>query len=209
MNTLSHQSYTSGNPSPLESLLLRSSSKFLVSFFSTWTPDLILKLRLLNLRMHLFVTYIMGVIWNIDTFFENWFHHPEIFRYTLAVCDAFVSGSQALQFFETVRYPTSDLDIFVPLSGFASMNNFLLHEGYTFVSKEPRRNGLTKFVHTMKARQKHGRLRDLNNPNILGIADFVCTEAAGHDAGRKVQVIVSRGESLNCILGFHSSKLTL
>lgn len=52
--------------------------------------------------------------WNVDLKLRRFFLHPKHFRWQLANCNAVVSGSFALQFFDRVVWPDSDFDIFVP-----------------------------------------------------------------------------------------------
>lgn len=51
--------------------------------------------------------------WNVNRTLERFVRDPSAFRSQLGRCDALVSGSVALQFFEKVIWQESDLDIYV------------------------------------------------------------------------------------------------
>lgn len=51
--------------------------------------------------------------WNVDRDLLRFVRNPRRFREVLGKCDALISGSFALQFFERILWEGSDLDIFV------------------------------------------------------------------------------------------------
>jgi hypothetical protein len=51
--------------------------------------------------------------WNINNFLSPFLRDPRSFRSVMAECDAVISGSTALQFFDRVRWSESDLDIYI------------------------------------------------------------------------------------------------
>src|ERR1700722_10611450 len=50
--------------------------------------------------------------WSINTHLERFVDDPLLFRSQLGKCCGIVSGSNALQFFDGVDYPESDMDIY-------------------------------------------------------------------------------------------------
>lgn len=70
--------------------------------------------------------------WDINAKLQRFFNNPCAFRSELGRCEALISGSFALQFFERVTWPQSDLDIFAEEGGnFHSMCIYLeSKEGY-------------------------------------------------------------------------------
>lgn len=52
-------------------------------------------------------------LWNINARLKRFFDDPDAFRAQQRQCDALISGSFALQFFEHVNWPGSDLDMYV------------------------------------------------------------------------------------------------
>ncbi len=54
-----------------------------------------------------------SVAWHINRHLLQFFDDPQGFRSLMAKKEAIVSGSSALQFFDTTHWPSSDLDIFV------------------------------------------------------------------------------------------------
>ena len=70
--------------------------------------------------------------WNLNKRLERFVTNPMEFRRTLGMCGAIISGSFALQFFERVVWPESDLDVFVHQDHYESLSTFLtMREGYT------------------------------------------------------------------------------
>lgn len=51
--------------------------------------------------------------WNVDRHLSRFVRDPQLFRSQMAIRNALVSGSLAVQFFERVVWKESDLDIFI------------------------------------------------------------------------------------------------
>ena len=70
--------------------------------------------------------------WNIDKYLHRFVSDPKKFRSQLGAYDALVSGSLALQFFERVVWPDSDLDVFINVKNVEAFSRYLVtEEGYT------------------------------------------------------------------------------
>lgn len=68
-----------------------------------------------------------GTLWNINARLERFFDSPDEFRARQRQNDALISGSFALQFFEHVTWPGSDLDMYVETGDrMESMHNYLI-----------------------------------------------------------------------------------
>jgi hypothetical protein len=74
--------------------------------------------------------------WNVNRLLGRFVDKPREFRSQMAECDAVVSGSQALQFFERVHWKEADLDVFIRMgSGVDKFCEYLMEtEGYKHVS---------------------------------------------------------------------------
>ncbi len=78
--------------------------------------------------------------WNVNNRLSRFFRNPLAFRSSLRRSDALISGSFALQFFERVTWPESDLDIMVrDGDALEEMHRYLTKsEGYSMVCEAMR-----------------------------------------------------------------------
>lgn len=51
--------------------------------------------------------------WNVDRLLGRFVRNPQLFRSQMGRCDALVSGSAAIQFFDRVFWKEADLDIYI------------------------------------------------------------------------------------------------
>lgn len=140
--------------------------------------------------------------WNIDTFIRPWFDDPYAFRLALRKCDAFVSGSQLVQFFGRTTYSGSDFDIYVSAGSALAMGRFIRRSGYVF---DPRRCDGPTFESTMySATAEIYSHRDLRrrygSRDILRVYYFL-----DDSRSREVQLIVTRHQNpLWMVMRHHS-----
>ena len=83
--------------------------------------------------------YLIPIQWNVDKRLRRFVQSPSSLRSQMGKFDALISGSFAIQFFERVTWPDSDLDFFVEQGqGCESFCKYLVEaEGYKLVrSKE-------------------------------------------------------------------------
>ncbi|KAJ4409451.1 hypothetical protein N0V82_009471 [Gnomoniopsis sp. IMI 355080] len=73
-----------------------------------------------------------GALWNINMKLSRFFSNPVAFRSQLALCDALIAGSFALQFFEQVDWLSSDIDLYARMGKDveAMHSYFIKEEGY-------------------------------------------------------------------------------
>jgi len=77
--------------------------------------------------------------WNVDRALRRFVKDPCLFRSKLGEYDALVSGSFALQFFDRVIWPESDLDIFMRVGAQKHFEEYLCQsEGYTLNTETER-----------------------------------------------------------------------
>ncbi|KAI1098501.1 hypothetical protein F4804DRAFT_350322 [Jackrogersella minutella] len=96
---------------------------------------------------------IMDNEWDINTKLERFIRYPYQFRSQLGRSDAFISGSFALQFFERIAYPESDLDILVQDSeSLESLSEFITTvEGYKMTRDEsPYKDAQSIYIRTVQ-----------------------------------------------------------
>ncbi len=79
--------------------------------------------------------YLIPIQWNVDKRLRRFVQDPSALRSQMGKCDALISGSFAIQFFERVTWPDSDLDFFVEQGeGCESFCKYLMDsEGYHLV----------------------------------------------------------------------------
>ena len=120
-------------------------------------------------------------------------------------CNAIVSGSFALQFFERKRYIGSDMDIYLRCAGVREFCVWLKNEGYHNV------DGGTSYVRTNFPEDTLGAVGPRNSKHgpLLGVHTFqrMVGSARGHIEVQRVQLIVVDTDPIEHILfSFHSSK---
>ncbi|PBK97197.1 hypothetical protein ARMGADRAFT_1009255 [Armillaria gallica] len=124
------------------------------------------------------------------------------FRLLQAEFGVLISGSSGVQFFECVRYPDSDLDLYVEHKHCHAIGQFLLTAGYTFIPREMQKGGFYEVVSRVS---EAVRLRD-ENPSMTG---YHCRGIADvYDFSRngiQVQLITSKKSPMEVILSFHST----
>ncbi|KII93847.1 hypothetical protein PLICRDRAFT_171552 [Plicaturopsis crispa FD-325 SS-3] len=188
----------------LQNVLKRRTSVCRVAdiVFRVCTPADVYTVRLLNKTFKTLVDYYVSTTWSLEQFVQPWFLSLP-FRHILRKCDAYVSGSQVVQFFGRTTYPGSDLDIYVPAGSEYELARFVENFGYKF---DPRRGDQASFLDTIYAtttnedpeRVLRGRY---DSPDIVSVYYFV-----DHSNAREVQLIVTRhANPLWMVMRHHSS----
>ncbi|KAK0462015.1 uncharacterized protein EV420DRAFT_1528342 [Desarmillaria tabescens] len=136
--------------------------------------------------------------------FSRYFTEEETnkFRLLQAEYGILISGSSGVQFFECIRYPGSDLDIYVEHKHCHAVGQFLLTAGYTF---NPRDKQQGVFYEVVGRVSEAVRVRDedafLTGYHCRGIADVYDFSRNG----AQVQLITSKKSPMEIILSFHST----
>ncbi|KAF7340793.1 NADPH-dependent methylglyoxal reductase GRE2 [Mycena sanguinolenta] len=103
-----------------------------------------------------------------------------------------ISGSTALQFFNRLTWPDSDLDLYVPHASAAFIVLFLRDSGYAFRPREIQRKDPSLQLFDDGPKDYHER-------GIIDVLDF-------HNESKKIQVIIfGTPSSMEVIAGFHST----
>ena len=97
--------------------------------------DIISLTRTCKPLSHLYRTLIRLQHWNVDRDLLRFVEDPRRFRSQLGKCNALISGSFALQFFERVAWEGSDLDLFVEAGEDAQVlaNHLVQVERYRYI----------------------------------------------------------------------------
>ncbi|KAK7464130.1 hypothetical protein VKT23_006294 [Stygiomarasmius scandens] len=126
-------------------------------------------------------------------------------QYALGVI---ISGSSAIQFFDSTTYPDSDLDLYVKISNAISLMKFLLQKGYVIMPDQSSDWQVT-FAEALNKSSMTGREHDdaeralpqREDYDIAGIAAIFNFKKQG----KHVQVIACWNTPLEAILHFHST----
>ena len=144
----------------------------------------------------------MGKRYNVDKLLARYFVDTASFRHLQARTGTLISGSTALQFFDRVFYPESDLDIYTPKAWREVVGLFLLKAGYTF-ARNPAQHP------TFESAVSEAQVVDItalygNFKGVGGVFNFVKTLPNGETL--KIQLIVAVRSPIEIIMRYHSSK---
>lgn len=192
----------------LETVLTRSTPDFLEDFFSIWPITDVFNISRTCFRLRAVYNSYRRTTWDPDTFFSRWFTDPLTFRCLLGRCDAIISGSQALQFFDRTEYEDSDLDIFMRPAGVIRMSEWLRDAGYGLPTVEE--------DYFFNQRLADAVREDCDIPSFLptnmrAVFTFVRTTTlpSGRSLIKRVQIIVVDIDPVEFItFDFHSSAST-
>ncbi|KDR72124.1 hypothetical protein GALMADRAFT_213556 [Galerina marginata CBS 339.88] len=108
-------------------------NSLILHFLSFFDSDSIILVGKVSVRLRAVYRWFCNQAWNPCKVYEDWFaQSARQFRYQLHHTGAIVSGSIALQFFDRVQYPNSDMDIFVRTGGAEYICQWILCEGYRY-----------------------------------------------------------------------------
>ena len=138
----------------------------------------------------------------IDRLLLPYFPSPLAFRQLQARTGTLISGSTALQFFERVQYPDSDLDLYVFPKFRKDVERFMRQEGYAVSSIRNKNPDL--YQDAAEYDEFEDCLYEMRA--VLAVITFEKKLEGRED--KKVQVIVTQRCPMEAILDFHSSKLS-
>ncbi|KAJ7666750.1 hypothetical protein DFH06DRAFT_983996 [Mycena polygramma] len=116
------------------------------------------------------------------------------FRSIQALTDTIISGSVALQFMNRLRWPGSDLDIYVHRTCPAIPVGFIVENGYTF---DPRKSQ-SKDVFVQLTASVKDKPPSYLGRGIADVLDF-------HKGDKKIQIIIAESTPMETIISFHST----
>ncbi|PPQ97060.1 hypothetical protein CVT26_001242 [Gymnopilus dilepis] len=192
------------NLSPFEYFLLRASTSVTCRLLQHVDILSLVSLSRTSKQLHSVYEWFAEMAWDPSWRYRQWFVHIKAFKRLLRRCNAVVSGSFALQFFERRRYVGSDMDIYLRCAGVKEFCVWLKNEGYRNV------DGNSSYVRTNFPEDTLRALAPRNskrNP-LLGVHTFqrMLGSASGHIEVQRVQVIVVDTDPVEHILfHFHST----
>lgn len=181
-------------------------------------PSEILKYSRVCKHTHTVVQSYMKRAFNIDTLLARFFSPPEILRFRELQCSTgmLISGSTALQFFERVIYPDSDLNLYIEYRFSRQVADWLVNIGYTYAPL-PDPDGPQSledaFHHNPHSQEEFLEKTSLPKSTFFGGESYVLPSTIfnfeRHTPHRKIQLITSLMSPLQRVLGFHSSMSSL
>ncbi|KAJ6495908.1 hypothetical protein DFH09DRAFT_1002254 [Mycena vulgaris] len=163
-------------------------------FSSLATRDLLCLMRTCKHLYDLVLHTSFDVSCLLSPFFGN-AENVKHFREIQAQTGTLISGSTALQFFERVRWPRSDLDIYAHREFATIPAHFLVGNGYIF---NPRPNQNPDLLAQLSKTTKDRLTLSYLGRGISDVFDF-------SKGDRKVQLIVACSTPMEIILSFHAT----
>lgn len=170
---------------------------------------------------------------DIDKHLRRFVKNPTTFRSLMAETGSVIAGSNALQFFDRVYYPSSDLDLYVYYDSMRSVVKYIRHstgKHYRYTPRGLQNQELEDEMHEMEKKETDKEKRRLikRQFNALRRRDGMTTkeklispyvywgpwtkgvltfESNRGDDGHplKIQLILSPSSPMQSILSFHSS----
>jgi hypothetical protein len=140
----------------------------------------------------------------VNRLLSRFFSVPEGFRALQACTGTLIAGSTALQLFDRVFYPESDLDLYVELNFFQDIADFLLSEGYTFQPYKDQASTPQATIHEALCRN---HMLDVAKSPTAALqpywTHFVVLEFRNGE--RIVEVAVSKSPALDVVLSTYHS----
>ncbi|KAJ7123889.1 hypothetical protein C8R43DRAFT_42756 [Mycena crocata] len=118
----------------------------------------------------------------------------ERFRWIQAQTATVISGSIALQYFNRMTWPDSDMDMYTDRSSAVTPVQFIISNGYTF---DPRLSQ-KKDVFAQLSESVKDRPVSYLGRGIADVLDF-------HKGDKKIQLIIATSTPMEVILSFHST----
>ncbi|PPR00586.1 hypothetical protein CVT26_009861 [Gymnopilus dilepis] len=192
--------------STFEDVLLRLSPPRLLLFFAELDIKAIVSLSKTSSALHSAYIFYAKQTWEPTKHFASWFEHPAAFRRLLARTNSVISGSFALQFFDRIYYPTSDMDIYLRVAGADEVCRWLTRQDYTYVQ------GNKTYPHVISRDRVHidKAVRNMSSSlsPLLAVYNFErkIKLSTSETIVRHVQVIVVDTDPIEHILfDFHST----
>ncbi|KIM24572.1 hypothetical protein M408DRAFT_26867 [Serendipita vermifera MAFF 305830] len=153
--------------------------------------------------------------YNIEKHFSHFFDDPMSFRILQARTGAIVSGSNALQFFEGLYYPDSDLDLYVPCRHAYDVAAWLRRNDYIFTVTDKQRASMQgKTLDTVLEQISRRRISIYHERPPTGDDEYgysaiedVFNFVRKSNHSRKIQMIIvdPRSTPIAAVLHFHST----
>ncbi|RDB18544.1 hypothetical protein Hypma_000285 [Hypsizygus marmoreus] len=122
------------------------------------------------------------------------------FRWLQSETGMLISGSTAIEFFKSARYPDSDLDLFVQHEYAYAVIDWLQKSGYAFEPRASQIKNIAGALAQSLEEENPMSLLDYHNECIANIYMFF------REHSRPIHLITSRHSAFEIILCFHSSE---
>ena len=147
---------------------------------------------------------------NINRHLSQFFDNPHDFRSLQARTCTLISGSNALQFFNRVRYEGSDLDLYAYYEHRLEVGHWLIRNGFAFQPASWQNEDFDiasrNCKHTSEPDPPGERLK-YHTQGVIAVFTFTKDHPEEEDAELKVQVVVALKAPMDVVMDFHSSKL--
>jgi len=167
--------------------------------FSWFTPPSIIALMKTSRIVRNITNGTTKADWNILHLLKPWFKEPRQFLYLLHECEALISGSQVVQFFEREKFLGSDMDIYTSIGSVTKMSNWLQTEGYIYTGSYGTYDS-EPYTHSIDRLSQPGAKGNISvEKSILAVYNF-------SKDGLRLQIIAISVHPVEHILfEFHSS----
>lgn len=198
---------------PFERFLLTAPENAIDNFFSSWSPDLIMRLRQLNSNLFLGVETYMSRAWSIRRSMDRWFFHVGAFLRTLEACDAIVAGCEAQQHLARHDLRGTDMDIYLPYHGLLKMGRWLKQQGFVYQATEGKHAFFDAAVVILGSAANGGAIghgKSPNDVNSFTMFSFIRPQSdtlhtLGMD-GSRIQLYAVRGDPVQFVIeNLHTS----
>ena len=160
------------------------------------SPITIVKLATISLEAKNLVNDYLAYTFDVNHLLRRFFTDPISFRAMQARTGAIISGSFAVQFFDRVFFPNSDLDLYTPYDTALEVSNWLETNGYFFT-------GMTypKSSHRSLGSTNTTDSKSYQHSKIKCVLTFI----RKYTPQEKVQIIVAIHSPISLILSFYAS----
>ncbi|KDR81282.1 hypothetical protein GALMADRAFT_208065 [Galerina marginata CBS 339.88] len=179
--------------------------RLIIRIFSFLTIQQLLFLSEVSWETRALVHIYVARAWSFQLNFRPWFRNTSAFQELLNRCEALVSGSHALQFFDRSYYPGSDMDIYVLHAQVKSVASWVYRQGYRVIpNAQVRLADPNKFAYPVTTISPKSR----KGSSITTVVNFIRREIYWDGAvnEKHVQVIGLRVDPiLHILYEFHST----
>ncbi|KAK0452790.1 uncharacterized protein EV420DRAFT_1273623 [Desarmillaria tabescens] len=148
------------------------------------------------------------MLWSLQNILSPFFSACEQLLFIQIQCliGFIISGSMALSFFMEIIFEEADLDLYIEFGRRIPVFEFMLQAGYIYMPRLKQNPSLEDIIDkgdmTIMNPPKvtFSSAGDYKGQTIIAMLDFVCPGSE-----RKVQIMLTRGTPIYCVLQFHST----
>ena len=121
-----------GGLSSLDVFFIQGGEEIIHTVFHNCDPQTLVMISRLSIYSYCVVKYYVTKVWNIRTFFVNWFQDPDGVLRVMERTNALAFGPSVVRYFDREVNCAEHLDICVNLSGLKTLGSLLKREGYEY-----------------------------------------------------------------------------